>query len=243
MSGSDRDIWVADVERGVTSRITHGGGQDRSPAWSPDGRRIAFSRGKKLFVTAADGSGNETELANLDGSPESWSPDGQYLLYRTQRQLFVWPVAGGAPIQVGARAGTSRWGQFSPDSRAIAYTSNESGRDEVYIQLAPPASGRVRVSTSGGSLPRWGRTSSELLFLAADRTMTTVDVRIGDTISAGSQKKLFTLDAGTVFTNVRYDVDVARQRFLVPRILAENVADTPITVVLNWWAEFVKRPE
>ena len=73
--------------------------------------------------------------------------------------------------------------------------------------------------------------------------MTTVDVRIGETIAAGTQKKLFPLDAGAVFTNVRYDVDVARQRFLVPRILAENVADTPITVVLNWWTEFVKRPE
>ena len=93
MSGSDRDIWVADVERGVTSRITHGGGQDRSPAWSPDGRRIAFSRGKKLFVAAADGSGNETELADLDGStPVVVARRHSTCLYRTQRQLFVWPV-------------------------------------------------------------------------------------------------------------------------------------------------------
>ena len=241
LSGNDRDVWVADVARGVTSRVTHGGGQDRSPAWSPDGQRIAFSRGKKLFVVRADGNGNETELADVDGLPQSWSPDGKYLLYQTQRQLFLWSFADSTSTQVGARAGTSRWGQFSPDSRAIAYTSDESGRDEVYIQMAPPASGRVRVSTTGGTLPRWGRTSGELLFLAADRSMTRVDVRIGETLSAGTPKALFPLQAGAVFTNVRYDYDPTRQRFLVPRIQAESVADTPITVVLNWWTEFVGR--
>jgi hypothetical protein len=109
--------------------------------------------------------------------------------------------------------------------------------------MTPPASGRVRVSTNGGSLPHWGRTSSELMFLAADRSMTVVDVQVGETISAGTPKALFPLQAGAVFTNVRYDFDAARQRFLVPRIQAESVADTPITVVLNWWTEFLKRPD
>ena len=243
LSGNDRDIWVTDVARGVTSRVTHGGGQDRSPAWSPDGQRIAFSRGKKLFVVRADGNESETELATVDGLPQSWSPDGKYLLYQAQRQLFLWSFADSMSMQVGARAGTSRWGQFSPDSRAIAYTSDESGRDEVYIQMAPPASGRVRVSTTGGSLPHWGRTSSELFFLAADRSMTSVNVQIGETLSAGTPRTRFPLQAGAVFTNVRYDFDPLRQRFLVPRIQAESVADTPITVVLNWWTEFVKRPD
>ena len=178
MSGSGSLKWVADVERGVTSRITHGGGQDRSPAWSPDGRRIAFSRGKKLFVTAADGSGNETELANLDGSPESWSPDGQYLLYRTQRQLFVWPLAGRAPAHHD--------GDSFPLTRARSHTHPTSrGGDEVYIQRHRPHPGVCAFPPRrfGAAM---GRTSSELMFLAANRTMTMVDVRIGDTIAAGS---------------------------------------------------------
>ena len=85
------------------------------------------------------------------------------------------------------------------------------------------------------------RAGSELLFLGAPRSITSVDVHIGDTISAGTPKPRFPLQAGAVFTNVRYDFDVTRQRFLVPRIQAESVADTPTTVVLTWWTEFVSR--
>jgi eukaryotic-like serine/threonine-protein kinase len=243
VSGDDRNIWIADVTRGVTSRLTFGGGTDRSPVWSPDGRRIAFSRGKKIFVTNADGSGSETELVALEGFPQSWSSDGRYLLFRTQRQLFVWPFTGGDPIPVGSRAGTSGPSHFSPDGRAIAYTSNESGRDEIYVQLTPPASGRIRVSANGGSEPRWGPKDGGLFFLGADRMMMSADIRIDETLSAGQPRELFVLPSGTVFSNSRFDVDGARGRFFVPRIIGESAPDTPITVVLNWWAELVNRPE
>ena len=70
--------------------------------------------------------------------------------------------------------------------------------------------------------------------------MMTVDLRIGEVLSAGTPKKLFVLDVGTVFSNTRYGFDAVHQRFLVPRIQGESIADTPITVVLNWWTEFVR---
>jgi Tol biopolymer transport system component len=241
-SAGNRDVWVADVARGVTSRITHSGGIDRSATWSPDGRRIAFWRAKKIYVTNADGGGDATVLADVDGTPQSWSPDGKYLLYRKDQSLYLWPFSGGAPIPVGTRVGSSQFGQFSPDSRAIAFTSNESGRDEVYVQLIPPASGPVRVSKNGGRQSRWGRTSSEMFFLSADRMMTAVTLHLGSTVSLDTPKKLFPVELGAVFSNMRFDLDVTRQRFLVPRIAGESIPDVPITVVLNWWTELVKKP-
>jgi len=241
--GGDRDVMVADVARGVTSRLTRGGGVARSPVWSPDSRRVAFARGGKIYVTNADGSTAETVLADVQGTPRSWSPDGKYLLYDAPRgKMLLWPLAGGEPIVVGSRNGGSQRGRFSPDSRYVAYVSDESGRDEIYVQQTPPASGRVRVSVSGGTLPRWGRTSRELFFMGTDRFLMSVELAPEDPLSAGVPKKLFLLDAGAVFINLGYEVGPGGERFLLPRILGDNTPDTPITVVLNWWAELVKRP-
>src|SRR5262245_5115759 len=164
--GGDRDVMVADVARGVTSRLTRGGGLARSPIWSPDGRRVAFARGGKIYVTNADGRSSESVLADVQGTPRSWSADGKYLLYDAPAQkMMLWPIAGGEPIAVGSRNGSSRQGRFSPDSRYIAYVSDESGRDEIWVQQTPPASGRVRVSVNGGTLPRWGGSSREIFFM------------------------------------------------------------------------------
>jgi Tol biopolymer transport system component len=238
----DRDVWVADVQRGVTMKVTTGGGMDRSAVWSPDGRRIAFARGRKIYVTNADGSGDAEVLVDAEGFPESWSRDGRYLLYRFGQALHLWPFDGGKPVPIG-RGGNARWAQFSPDSRAVAYVSNESGRDEVYVQMVPPATGRVQVSATGGAHPRWGRTSSELLFVTADRMMTSVELGYRDGPVAGAAKKLFPLEVGSVFTNTRFDFDAARDRFLIPRISGESLSDVPITVVLNWWTELLEKPD
>jgi Tol biopolymer transport system component len=239
-TGNDRDVWVTDLARNVTSRLTRLGGIIRSAIWSPDSKRLAFGRSGKMYVKNADGSAEETVLANIAGLPSSWSPDGDYLLYNTQQgKLFLWRFAGGGTsIAVGSRDGSSRDGRLSPDGRYIAYVSDESGRDEIYLQSLPPATGRVQVSGAGGSLPRWSRTSRELFFMAADRVMMAVDVPLGPTPSAGVPRKLFPLN--TSFVNFGYDVSADGQRFLVSRT-REDVPDAPITVVLNWWAEFAKR--
>jgi len=241
--GGDRDVMVADVARGVTSRLTRGGGVARSPIWSPDSRRVAYARGGKIYVTNADGSSAESVLADVQGTPRSWSADGKYLLYDAAPQrMMLWPTEGGEPIAVGSRNGASRTGRFSPDGRYIAYVSDESGRDEIYVQQMPPASGRVRVSVNGGTLPRWGGTSREIFFMGADRFLMSAELTPGDPLSATVPKKSFLLDAGAVFINLSYEVGRDGQRVLLPRVLGDNAPDTPITVVLNWWAELVKRP-
>jgi eukaryotic-like serine/threonine-protein kinase len=236
-SRSERDVWVTDLARGVTSRLTRGG--VRTAVWSPDSRRLAFFRSGKIYVKPADGSTDETILADVAGIPRSWSADGKYLLYETaEGKLFLWPLAGaGTPIAVGSREGRSRGGRLSPDSRYIAFNSDESGREEVYIQRLPPATGRVQVSASGGIQPRWGPTGRELFFLSADRAMMAVDVHLGDVPSAGVPRKLFQLDSSAA---IGYDVSVDGQRFLVDRFLYD-LPNAPIMVVLNWWAELAKR--
>ncbi|HEX5108737.1 MAG TPA: protein kinase [Vicinamibacterales bacterium] len=242
--GGDRDIMVAEVARGVTSRLTRGGGVARAPVWSPDSRRVAYARSGKIYVTNADGSSAESVLADVQGTPRSWSADGKYVLYDAPAQkMMLWLIAGGEPIAVGSRNGGSRTGRFSPDSRYLAYVSDESGRDEVYVQQTPPASGRVRVSVNGGTLPRWGGSSREIFFMGADRYLMSAELTPGDPLAANVPKKSFLLDAGAVFINLSYEVGRDGQRVLLPRILGDNAPDTPITVVLNWWAELVKRPD
>ena len=119
------------------------------------------------------------------------------------------------------------------------------GRDAAHDQGIvhrdlKPANTKLR--PTGGTRPRWGRTSSELLYQTADRLIMSAAVRLDPTLSADSPQKLFPLEVGAVFTNSRFDYDTARARFLVPRIIGEERVDTPITVVMNWWTEFVKKP-
>jgi hypothetical protein len=131
------EVWVTDLTRGVTSRLTHNNA--RSPVWSPDSSQVAFADLGKIAAMNADGSTEETVLAGVTGLPRSWSADGKYLLYQISGKLFLLPMpGGGTPIAIGSRSGSIRDGQLSPDGRYIAYDSDESGRDEIYLQPLPP---------------------------------------------------------------------------------------------------------
>src|SRR5262249_13101537 len=144
-----------------------------------------------------------------------WSSDGKYLVYGTpQGKLFLLAVpAGGNPISIGSRSGSSRDGQLSPDGGSVAYVSNESGRDEIYLDALPPKEGRVHVSASGGGTPRWSHNGRELFFAAPGGTMMAVEVQQGQTLSVGVPRELFQRNVGGV--NVDYDVSADGQRFLV----------------------------
>lgn len=237
----DLEVWVTDLARGVTSRVTQGAGVVRGGVWSPDSRRLAFLRAGKIYAKNADGSADEELLADVSGAPTSWSSDGKYLLCSNQGKMFLWSLATKGPaVPVGARSGMSREGAFSPDGRFMAYVSNESGRDEIYVAPLPPGSGRVQVSAAGGINPHWSRSGNELFFVGPnpDRTMMVADVQLGQTASPGIPRKLFPNPQ-----NFGYDFDVSAdgQRLIISRPRAD-LPDTPITVVLNWWVDLAKRP-
>jgi dipeptidyl aminopeptidase/acylaminoacyl peptidase len=239
-----RDVWVMDLTRNNTSRLTRSPESERSPVWSPDGNRVVYFKSEKMYVKGADGSSEETVLADVGGVPRGWSPDGKYVVYELQQQssdgrLFLWPVIGGGPaIPIGRRDSVARGGKFSPDSHYLAYVSDESGGQEIYIEALPPEKGRLKVSQSGGTTPRWTSTGRELFYMAADRALMVVDVQLGATLSAGVPRKLFQTTG--VVANRAFEVSPDGQRFLI-RSLANDIPDRPITVVLNWWVDLLKK--
>jgi eukaryotic-like serine/threonine-protein kinase len=167
------DLWLLNVARGLRTRLTFDGNA-QAAVWSPDAREVIFSarRGRTvdLYRKRAEGGGDEQLVFSDDRekTPVSWSPDGRAVLYQTVDEIWMLALDGSRePRKLVDTPFSEQWPQFSPDGRWIAYTSDESGRREVYVTRAE-GTGRWQISHSGGSLPRWSRKSPELFFHSAD---------------------------------------------------------------------------
>jgi hypothetical protein len=226
---------------------------------SPDGSRIAFAAGNTLdtlYEKASSGAGDEKELFKKPGEmkfPSSWSHDGRFLLYYTNnvplrgQDLWVLPLEGDRkPALLLGTQFNEREGSFSSDMRWIAYTSNESGRPEVYVRpfLASGSTGapslgegKWQVSKDGGTLAKWRADGKELIFRAPNGSPMAVDVSAtGAAFQAGVPKQLFVLPP-----NVGdWDVTADDKRFLAAVPPGQQTNQTPITVVLNWQAALQK---
>ena len=124
-------------------------------------------------------------------------------------------------------------GAFSPDGRWVAYTSDESGRDEIYVQAFPLSGAKFQISTGGGAEPAWRNDGTELFYRSADRNLMAVSVKSGATFEAGVAKSLFPVAvAAGGFGRQSYAVTNDGQRFLVAASVGEK--SVPLTVVLNW---------
>jgi Tol biopolymer transport system component len=260
-SGPD-DIWLNDFTRGVSTRFTFDQkagetGAGKGPVWSPDGSRIAFSSRRggvlDLFEKPSSGAGNEALLVHSDAdkTPDDWSRDGRFLLYtenksKTSYDLMVLPLEGNdrKPVPLLNTTFNEAQGSFSPDTRWFAYHSNESGRNEVYVQPftppgpgSAPAVGKWQISRDGGRRPKWRSDGKELIFLGPNGTPMAVDITTSPSFQAGVPKPLFTMPAGAG----AWDVTADGKRFLVAMPLqSQQNANTPITVVLNWEAALKK---
>jgi Tol biopolymer transport system component len=229
------EIWITDLQRGASTQITF----SRSAfdaVWSPDGTKIAYRRVDGAAVIAGiDGSG-ERQIAKAVNRLWDWSRDGRMVLLGISGGFTIVPMNGSEKsIVIPPLSGRLREGYFSPDGRYIVLVSDESGRDEVYVQAMPPASFRTKISINGGILPRWRADGRELFFVSPDSTMMSVDINTGATFSAGIPRELFKAASGR---NLIYGYAVRNdgQQFLMPG--RDVQAETwPITVVLNWWAE------
>ncbi len=240
------DIWLFDLARGIPSRFTTDPSGDSSPLWSPDGSRIVFSTTREgvrnLYQKIASGGGNEEVLlkSREDKVPDDWSADGQLIIYhtlnpKTKWDLWVLPMSGdGQPFPFLQTEFNEHQAQLSPDGKWIAYTSDESGASEVYVQTFPTSGSRVRVSTGGGYQPRWRRDGRELFYIAPDRKLMAVGVRPGAVFEAGVPQTLFGTRVLTLteFRN-HYAVTADGQRFLICSTDEETSAP-PISVVVNW---------
>jgi eukaryotic-like serine/threonine-protein kinase len=249
-TGKGRDIWLYDVAHSLKTRFTFDHADEEMSLWSPDGSQLVFNSGRKghldLYQKVSSGAGTEELLLedNLEKHPSSWSPDGRFILYRasggpTGNDLFVLPLFGDRkPFSFLNTKFNEYAGQFSPNGRWIAYFSDESGRNEVYVAPFPGPGGKWQVSSSGGTSPRWRRDGNEIFYVGPDKKLMAVAVNgKGSTFEVGAVRALFQ----TRLTALRYGYDVSAdgQRFLI-NTLPEQAVARPITVVLNWQAELKK---
>ena len=242
------DQWVLDVARRTMSRLTFDTARETWPVWSPDGQQVAFGSDRsgtyQLFRKDARGAGPD-QVVSVGGSNKvlnDWSPDGRYLLYSEYAtdlgdNIWAWPLSGDAkPIPVVRTPFADTSGQFSPDGKWVAYMSNESGRDEIYLQTFPPSSGKWQVSTAGGRSPRWRGDGREVFYVTAtqeSQAIMAVDVRLGSAgVELGTPHRLFSTSM-PLGNSYPYDVTRDGQRFVVQQLLPQSAAP-PLTVILNW---------
>jgi Tol biopolymer transport system component len=247
------DIWIADIDRGVMSRLTFDANQDNSsPVWAPDGVRVAFASQRKgkwgIYIKPADGTGSEERLVEGDQPqvPMAWSRDGRFLVSWVSTppsgHLWLLPLAGDRkPSPLLQTPFSESHPRISPDGRWLAYESTESGINEVYVRPFPSGAGKWQISTNGGVRPAWSSDSKELYFVRIDTgTLMAADIRVsGSSLQPGVLRPLF--DPGSLIITHNspyhpYSVAVDG-RFLMPQsATAASDTSTPITVVLNWTA-------
>jgi hypothetical protein len=246
--GRHIDIWIHELATSGTTRFTFGPGLNEIPVWSPDGKRIAYGSSRKLNFTAyeknADGSGSEREIADLGGKAEGvwdWSRDDKYVLARKDNELWYLALPDFQAKPYLQPKWIVRNAQFSPDTKWVAYSSNETGNWEVYVSPFPSGTSKWQVSRGGGE-PRWRRDGKELFYLSAEGKMMAVPMRLGASFEAGSPVVLFqthlrqAISAQDVFS---YDVTGDGQKFLINTKVDEPNA-APLSIILNWASEMEK---
>jgi eukaryotic-like serine/threonine-protein kinase len=246
------DIWLLDLARGTPSRFTFGPDLGQNPVWSPDGTRIAYvfvglSGGHyDLYVKPASGAAKEELLLHggTNAFPSDWSRDGKLLVYsqtgeKTKDDIWLLPLEGDhKPVLYLETPFNERYAQISPDGRYMAYTSDESGQDQVYVQPVPPSGAKWLVSTGGATQPRWRRDGRELFYIAADQKLMAAPVKTSGDFESGSPQALFASAIVTADRNGRdfgYQPSADGKRFLVNVAAGgEGASAPPLTVWLNW---------
>jgi Tol biopolymer transport system component len=211
--------------------------------WSPDGRRIAFEGENGLYQVASNGAAPSELLLKPPGrvSIDSWSSDGKFLFYTEAgpktSSLRALPLSDERkPTPVVESAFNVRRGRISPDGRWIAYVSDETGRDEIYVQTFPAGGGKWVVSGNGGTHPEWRGDGRELFFASPERMIMSVMMAGGaNAMEAGIAHPLFRIPGPATFAVTRDGL-----RFLV-KMPATDPESEAIHVVLNWTAELQRR--
>ena len=250
--GRQSDLWLLDLSRGTKSRLTFHAQSDGDPLFSPDGKRILFTSNRDgdghvhLYDTAASATGDDQLLlsADADDIPTSWSRDGKHILFmrfRTGAHSSVWllPLAGReAKLLLQSSAFDQAAATFSPDGRFIAYTSDESGKFEVYVQPFPLSGEKWVISSGGGFLPLWRDDGKELFYLTPDGRMMSAEIKSDAAFDSVVTKPLFQINIKRA-PGYPYAVAPDGSRFLV-NTPAEATNPTPMTLVLNWPATLRK---
>ena len=238
------DLWLRDVERGVSQRFTFGPYSAYSPVWSPDSTAAAFTAfpEDRLYTKRVDSSSKEEawKVTGTNTYASSWSANTKLLAFSqagvtTKDDLWLLPLEGEQKPRIFRQTPyTERSGQISPDGRWMVYSSDQSGRLEVYAELIEPGSTQRQISVDGGFSPHWRADGRELYFIS-DRRMMAVDVKPGPELSFGAPHELFR--EPTLITDGRgiaYQPSADGTQFLALLPVGDVPITPPLTVVTNW---------
>jgi serine/threonine-protein kinase len=269
----ERDIWIWDLARETLTRFTFDPRPDTHPLWTPDGQRVLFRSARSgpfnLFWQAADGTGTVERLTESQHNqfPSAFSPDGTRLIFReetakTGEDLMVVALGNSGQLH-SSRVGEPEKGlrsqirplvqttsdelnaEISPDGRWMAYQSNESGKDEIYVRPFPDTDrGRWQMSAGGGTRPLWARSGKELFYVGPSGAVMSASVEGGSTLRAGNPTRLFEghylMAAG--IGGRTYDVSPDGRRFLMIKPVdggefLPTAAPTSLIIVQHWTEE------
>jgi len=238
------NVWIHELARGTDTLFALGPADNGNPVWAPDGKRIAFFsccvplssvQSTLRIKDVGDPGPGASPLEPGFHGPTDWSLDGRFILFEraesSNKPTDIWVLSvedrKAKPfLQTPFRESDAR---FSPDGRWVAYTSNETNRDEIYVARFDRPNEKSRVSIDGGRGPRWRRDGKELFFLSADNHAMAAATRTGDSFEFDRPVALFQSDSPFY---VDWDAAPDGQRFLVG-----SAAATPFAVVVNWPSE------
>jgi eukaryotic-like serine/threonine-protein kinase len=250
-NSTNRDIWIYDLARGGGSRLTFNDAPDNVPIWSHDGTRVAYTNERTsygdIYVQSSSGLGGEELIppANHEGLKvaNDWTPDGKllYMYLTAGPKLWIHDSSPGkADYPFLKTNSTEGLAKFSPDGHWLSYTSEETGRSEIYVVPYPELNGKWQVSSNGGNMARWRKDGKELLFVSPEGNLMSVAVSTeGKSFKAETPKPLFdTRIVATVRDTWQYDMTPDAQKFIINTRIEH--AEEPITLYSNWATDLHK---
>jgi serine/threonine-protein kinase len=254
LNGAANEVWVKQLDAGPLTRLSFDGTLNYRAAWRPDGRTLSYTSNRDsslshLYQVRADGSSKPERILPGDTAQvdeADWSRDGRWLVYRTGvsagfRDIYARALSGDtARITVAAGSYDEYMPALSPDARWIAYVSQESGREEVYVRPFPQTDrARWQVSTAGGVSPTWSHSGRELFYVNRTDSLVAVDVSGTPDFRAGTGRALFSTTPYVILPFHRsYDVSPDDRSFIMIQRSGQSGAEANrLTVVLNWFEE------
>ncbi len=238
------DIWIRDLERGVTSRLTFDPKDEFAPVWSKDGKSVIFASDRGgtngIYEKSASGTGPTKKIWTSQDRiiPGGLSPDGRFLAVNRWAQgtvqTWILPMAGSKKPYAFLHASFPEgMPVFSPDGHYMAYVSNETGRFEIYVRRFPGPSGKWQVSAEGGIDPQWSADGRTIYFRSLNSKLMAAPVTPGAGFQAGVPMALFTAEftAGTGVDQYQVSRDGKKILIITP---TERQKTSPITVILHW---------
>jgi len=249
-ANNNTDIWIYDIDRGIRTRFTFDSALESNPVWSPDGTWLAYrwnrSEQRGIYMKSTSGAGEDSLLVANESlmRPNRWSVDGKHLLFEIYPDgpPDIHAISFSDTLVAREIRATSfaEWDPApSPDGRWLAYSSNESGDEQVYVVPFDGRGGKWQISTNEGDRPRWRADGKEIYYLDnSDNVMVAQVDGSGTSFQIGEVTKLFEISGSR--PGKVYDVSGDGQTFLVNARSSDIILSTA-TLVLNWDAEIDER--